>query len=116
MICFTDNDILHKLAAFDLWEEARAVLSVSPKEVLLLPTAPFVLGLKDPAKAVTRHGTALASRLQGMVAASGTVEESPAVEDQVALTGVLDIDQGEAIRLARRSRRRRDGGLPAWSA
>lgn len=28
MICFTDNDILHKLSAFDLWEEARAVLSV----------------------------------------------------------------------------------------
>lgn len=104
MICFTDNDILHKLAAFDLWGEARVVLSVSPKEVLLLPTAPFVLGLKDPAKAMTRHGTAVASRLQAMVAASGTVEEFPAVEDQVALAGVLGIDQGEAILIALASR------------
>ena len=104
MICFTDNDILHKLAAFDLWEEARTVLSVSPKEVLLLPTAPFVLGLKDPAKAMTRHGTALASRLQAMVATSGTVEGFPAVEDQVALAGVLGIDQGEAILIALASR------------
>jgi hypothetical protein len=104
VICFADNDILHKLAAFALWEEARAVLTVGPKQVLLLPTAPFVLGLKDPATAVNRHGTALASRLQKTVAASGTVEESPAVEDQVALAGVLGIDQGEAILIALASR------------
>jgi hypothetical protein len=63
-----------------------------------------VLGLKDRAKAVTRHGTALASRLQETVAASGTVEESPAVEDQVALARVLEIDQGEAILIALASR------------
>lgn len=104
MICFTDNDILHKLAAFDLWEEARAVLSVSPKQVLLLPTAPFALGLNDPAKAIARHGTALASRLQETVTASLTVEESPAVDDQIALAGVLGIDQGEAILIALASR------------
>lgn len=57
--------------------------------MLLLPTAPFVLGLKDPAKAMTRHGTALASRLQATLAASGTIEESPAPYDQIVLAGVL---------------------------
>jgi hypothetical protein len=102
--CFVDTDALHKLAAFDLWAEACAVLGVSPKDVLLLPTALFVLGLKDPPKAIRRHGPVLASRLQAIVAACRTVAALPAVDDQVALTGVLGIDSGEAVLIALSSR------------
>jgi hypothetical protein len=102
--CFVDTDALHKLAAFDLWAEACAVLGVSRKDVLLLPTALFVLGLKDPAKSIRRHGPVLASRLQAIIAACGTAMSSPAVDDLLALTGVLGIDPGEAVLIALSSR------------
>jgi hypothetical protein len=45
-IGFVDNDILLKLTAFQLFEEAIAVLNLSPSDLRVLPTARFVFRRK----------------------------------------------------------------------
>lgn len=45
-IGFIDNDILLKLTAFQLFEEAIAVLDLSPSDLRVLPTARFVFRQK----------------------------------------------------------------------
>lgn len=45
-LCFVDNDIITKLVAFQLFEEAIAVLQVIKTDLRVLPTAKFVFQAK----------------------------------------------------------------------
>jgi hypothetical protein len=42
-VCFLDNDIIRKLIAFGLFEEAIAILQITKADLQVLPTAKFVL-------------------------------------------------------------------------
>lgn len=100
MICFYDNDIIHKLAAFDLFAEARDLLGAGGSDSYVLPTARFKFGLnKDPRRGEQRYGNVEYQRIREFIEAAKKVERI-ALEDEVLLAGVLGIDAGEAILLS----------------
>ncbi len=65
MICLADNDIVKKLAICNLLDEALGALGVSHREILVLPTARFKLGVsKNPDKARSQLGVETFDRLK----------------------------------------------------
>ncbi len=97
MILLSDNDIVYKLAAFDLFDEALAALEIEAKDVFVLPTARFKFGIGTP-KGEKRYGPTLIARMAAVLARVREIGwiTSPPRE----LLGVLSIDQGEALLFA----------------
>jgi hypothetical protein len=58
VICLSDNDIIHKLAACDLLDDALAALSLARTDVYVLPTAKykFRIAQRNVAQAEQRYG------------------------------------------------------------
>jgi hypothetical protein len=98
VICLSDNDIIHKLAACDLVEEALVALGFSYGDVFVLPTAKHKFGLtKNATKAAQRYGTEVFARIRSLLHRVREIEiELPVVEMQ-ALAEVEGIDPGEAV-------------------
>lgn len=98
MICLIDNDIVKKLAICNLLDEAVGALGVSHREILVLPTARFKLGVaKNPDKARAQLGTEAFDRLKSFLANVGEISTVPPPDEQQLFDDVLDIDTGEAI-------------------
>ena len=81
MKVFLDVDALHKLAAFNLFDEVLQLLSTQRAEVWILPTAKFQLRLKPPEAAIKRHGPEAAARLLSFVPTVNETPNAPSVED-----------------------------------
>jgi hypothetical protein len=98
VIGFVDNDIIVKLAALDLFDDALKALGVTYGEVFVLSTAKYKLGVaKNPAKAKARYGEVVFERIAVFVNQVQEVETAPSVEDQTLLADIPGIDPGEAI-------------------
>jgi hypothetical protein len=98
VIGFVDNDIIVKLAALDLFDDALKALGVTYGEVFVLSTAKFKLGVaKNSAKAKARYGELVFDRIAAFVNQVQQVESAPSVEEQALLADVPGIDPGEAI-------------------
>ncbi|HZZ74104.1 MAG TPA: hypothetical protein VFE24_17760 [Pirellulales bacterium] len=93
-----DNDVLKKLAICDLLDEAISAFGVSPKEILVLPTARFkLLTPKNPNKGRAQLGNDAYERLQAFLDNAGVLDARPSPDDQKLFEDALDIDPGEAI-------------------
>jgi len=102
--CFVDNDIIHKLAAFDLLDETWRALAQPESSVRILPTARFKFHVaKNPAKGVKRYGEVVFERIRQFVLSATEVEQTNQ-EDEETLQGVLGIDAGEVILFSAASR------------
>ena len=101
MTLLTDNDIVLKLAAFDLLSETCAWLGIAPHEVQALATAKY--RLRDPRLADTygKEGLDRAVAFVGQTSVIGTPSDTKELD---ALTGAkalgYDIDAGEAALFA----------------
>ncbi len=96
MILFCDNDIVHKLAACNLLDDALSALGVSTENVRVLPTAKHKFGItKDHAKFKRKYGEVVFGRIRCFLEEVGEVD-NPSVEDLLLLDDVADIDRGEA--------------------
>ena len=99
MKAYWDNDVVKKLAAYDLTAEAVEALELT--SVTILATLRFTFSLKSAAEAQSRlrikpsvHG-----RIVAFVDGTGVEElkSPPSKDEQKALAGVPNIDPGEAI-------------------
>lgn len=98
MICLADNDIIKKLAICNLLDEAVSALGISHRELLVLPTARFKLGIaKNPDKARAQLGPETFGRLESFLKKVGVINHVPAPEEQRLFDDALDIDPGEAV-------------------
>jgi hypothetical protein len=94
LIVLADNDIILKLAACNLLNEAVARLGASPESVWVLPTARFKIG-KDR-KLPIRYGTMGVSRALAFVKACREVDDPDLLIRAKELTAP-GIDEGEAL-------------------
>jgi hypothetical protein len=101
VLCFSDNDVILKLAAFDLLSDFLPAVGVTMASVRVLPTAKYVL-----TPLAKQHGGAVAKRVAGFLGAAGVIDwELPA--DEVRLfEDTLGIDPGEAILFAATAKQR----------
>jgi hypothetical protein len=95
-----DNDVLLKIAIYDLWEPSFEVLGITPRDVRILPAARFVFRLNKPGKTDALYGEGVGKRLQAIVAAAGKVEAPPNLTHLAILSAVQGIDAGEALLFA----------------
>lgn len=101
MTLFLDNDVLAKLASWNLLEEGVQACGFELADVRYLPTAPYWLGLADKKKC--KYPPEVQERLKAMLAAGQPCDDDP-VEEDAALPEVPGIDPGEAILLVQAAR------------
>jgi hypothetical protein len=104
LIGFCDNDIIHKLAAFDLLDVLPKLLGLTVADLRVLPTAKYQLLTTKPDKAARRYGSDVAQRIRQFLEVVTEVTDAPDPEDEAALAGLLGVDAGEALLLAACSR------------
>ncbi len=101
MSLFLDNDVLGKLASWNLLEDGIRACGFELSDVRYLPTARFWLGLAG--KKECNYPPEVQDRLRALLSAGQPCADDPAAHDAV-LPKVDDIDPGEAILLAQAAR------------
>ncbi len=94
MILFSDTDILLKLGALDLFEEALDVLGVSRQEIRVLPEAKHYLR-KRRTKLIEQYGDEGVQRALAFAESVAAFEHAPNAGEQELLLGA-GLDVGEA--------------------
>ena len=98
MLCLTDNDIVLKLAACDLLNEAVTALDVALTEIQTIESLHYQL--RKPNKAwVNRYGQTAIDRAAAFIKSIGTIT-SVDLDEQKLLSTQPDIDMGEATLFA----------------
>jgi len=65
----SDNDIIYKLAACDMLDEALVVLGVTYTDVYVLPTAKYKFGItQNPGRAEAQYGRDVVVRIRNFLA------------------------------------------------
>lgn len=101
MSLFLDNDVLGKLASWDLLEDGVRACGFELSDARYLPTTPYWLGLAGKRKC--RYPPEVQDRLRALLSAGKSCADAPAT-DEAILPKVADIDAGEAILLAQTAR------------
>lgn len=98
MILLSDNDIIGKLAACDLLDQALEVLAATRQEVFVLGTARYVLGVGGTKrKRSRRFDEATLERISAFLDSVQLLPDDPSLEELARLNNVPGIDPGEAI-------------------
>ena len=99
MICLADNDIIHKLAACDLLDDALAALSLARTDVYVLPTAKYKFRItqRSSAQGERRYGTEVFVRIRDFLASVREIDVPGLPTELQLLAGVDGIDPGEAV-------------------
>jgi hypothetical protein len=101
VICLSDNDIIHKLAACDLVAEAFAALGVGYGDVRVLPTAKHKFGVtKSSAWGERRYGPEVFARIRDLLGRVSEIDFVPPVDELQVLIDTEGIDTGEALLFA----------------
>jgi hypothetical protein len=102
VICLADNDIIHKLAACDLLDDAFAALSLARTDVYVLPTAKyrFRITQRHVAQGERRYGVEVFAHIRDFLASVREINVPGLPEELQLLAGVDGIDPGEAVLFA----------------
>jgi hypothetical protein len=101
VIILSDNDIIYKLAACDLLDEALIVLDVTHTDVYVLPTAKYKFGItRNPARAEARYGPAAVARMRDFLTKVHELDVVGPPEELQLLAEIDGIDAGEAVLFA----------------
>lgn len=73
-VCFLDNDIIRKLIAFGLFEEAIAILQITKADLRVLPTAKFFFRSKQ--KKQVQHTDKVWTEVVALVESCSTISET----------------------------------------
>ena len=85
-----DSDIIYKLAACDLLDEALVVLGVTRTDVYVLPTAKYRFGItRRSARAEARYGSDVVTRMRDFLA---SVRELDVVGPPEELQFLAEVD------------------------
>lgn len=102
--CLIDNDVLLKVCAYDLVDQFLGLFAC--QSLLILPTAPYVVGSVIKRTGRIKDKSRAAANLQRLVAAASVVEpsadeiQSAAELEEQAHKGRLELDGGESILFA----------------
>jgi hypothetical protein len=97
----SDNDIIYKLAACDLLDEALAVLGMTHTDVYVLPTARYKFGItRNPARAEARYGPGVVARIRDFLVSVRELDVVGPPEELQLLAEVDGVDAGEAVLFA----------------
>lgn len=96
LVCFLDNDIILKLAAYDLFVEVIAAFDLTWQDLRVLNTAIYSMQAKNKAKYYSPEGI---KRAISIVEQCQTVQTQPTDEFQLLLR-IDEIDEGEASLIA----------------
>jgi hypothetical protein len=99
VICFLDNDILLKLLAFDVMDEALGALRIKPEDLRILDTAQYVF--QKSRKVSAKYSEAVRDRAIEFVKTCQTV--APEATDEFCLLS-RSLDVGEATLVAATAR------------
>jgi hypothetical protein len=98
VILLSDNDIIYKLAACDMLEEALVVLGVTYTDVYVLPTAKYKFGIMtNRARAEARYGPDVVARIRSFLANVRELDVVVPPEELQLLAEIDGIDAGEAV-------------------
>ena len=97
MICLTDNDVLLKLASWNLLEETVEVLETTREEIFVLPTAKYIIKNDRHGKLVARYGPEGISRALDFINSVQTITQGSDPDEQAAMIAVKGIDEGEEL-------------------
>lgn len=99
MICLFDNDIIYKLAACDLLDDALVALGLTKPDVYALPTAKYKFGTtrKGSARGERRYGAEVLTRIRDFLGNIRELDVSGSPEELQLLASVDGIDVGETI-------------------
>ena len=102
MICLSDNDIIHKLAACDLLDDALAALSLARTDVYVLPTAKYKFGIaqRNVARAERQYGAEVFARIRDFLASVREINVPGLPQELQLLASVDGVDPGEAVLFA----------------
>jgi hypothetical protein len=102
VICLTDNDIIHKLAACDLLDEVLASLNLARTDVYVLPTAKYKFRItpRSAAQGEHRYGAEIFIRIRDFLASVREINVPGLSEEIQLLAGVDGVDPGEAVLFA----------------
>jgi hypothetical protein len=102
VICLADNDIIHKLAACDLLDDALTALSLVRTDVYVLPTAKYKFGItpRRVAQGERRYGATVFARIRDFLASVREINVPGLPEELQLLAAVDGIDPGEAVLFA----------------
>lgn len=95
-VALCDNDILHKLSACRLFDQAISALGLAPQQAMVLPTARYVFDQRKD-KATKKFGAEVLLEIQRVLACSAELNWTPPGPEQQVLADVPGIDTGEAI-------------------
>ena len=98
MLCLADNDIILKLVACDLLDEALVALNVAESDVRVLATLKFRLR-RPGTQWLNKYGQPVIDRALAFVKRIETIAEVD-VNEQARLITVREIDEGEATLFA----------------
>lgn len=100
MICFADNDVLLKLAACDLLEEAVFVLGSTRSEVYVLPTAKYKIGHDRQKRLQGNYGSGGVARTLEFIETVQEIASASDPEERDLLLAIDGIDAGEEVLFA----------------
>lgn len=98
MICLADNDVIFKLAAYDLLDRALHVLGLSRDDVFVLNTIKYQLQKqRSRTKLEAKYGPEGVSRALEFVLSVHEIDSAPDPDDHAILSVIEGIDIGEAV-------------------
>lgn len=95
LICLSDHDLILKLAACDLLDDALESLGCARDSVYVLATAPYVVRPK-----AQKLGAQVAARVNEFFTHAKLIDWEPPPEEMLLFEDKLGIDSGEAILFA----------------
>ena len=99
MIHLLDNDIVQKLAIFDLLDHALVARGATRSDAYLLPTLKYRIGGKARGKAENRLGKDVVDRIHAFLKDAREIQVC-SNDDALVLEDVMGIDQGEVVILS----------------
>jgi hypothetical protein len=101
MKVFVDNDIIHKLAAFSLFDEMLCALCLTHSDVYVLSTAKYKFMTRKRDKGMKRYGgEETHGRICRIIDSANELDDEPPRALVDRLSRVTEIDPGEAILFA----------------
>lgn len=97
MILISDNDILLKLSACHLMEEAVVALESALADVYVLSTARYKISRDRGGKLQSQYGADGVAGALAFIDSVSEIDQEPLPGEQVVLAQVEDIDPGEQI-------------------
>jgi len=97
VICLSDNDVLLKLGAWDLLEEAITVLETRREDIFVLRSARYKIRKDARGELAAKYGPDGARRVLDFIETVREIEQGPDPEEQAAMIAVKGIDEGEEV-------------------